>query len=135
MSQENIDQIRMALDAFNRRDFEGLLERIDPAVEWSPPVELPGSSTVRGHDGVLQSVADMLDAFGDLRADPERFIDLDDRVVCLYYWRGRGSGSGIPVDQLEVPAGMLATMGNGLVVHARFFTTWDATLEAAGLRE
>src|SRR3954467_10371176 len=73
MSQENVDQLRKALDAFNRRDLDGLLESIDPAVEWSPPVELPGASTVRGHDGVRQSVADMLDAFGDLRADPERF--------------------------------------------------------------
>jgi ketosteroid isomerase-like protein len=135
MSQENVDQIRKALAAFNRRDFDDMLESVDSAVEWSPPVELPGSSTVRGHEGVRQSVADMLDAFGDLRADPERFIDLGDRVICLYHWRGRGSGSGIPVDQLEVPAAMLATMGDGLVVRARFFTTWDQALEAAGLSE
>jgi ketosteroid isomerase-like protein len=110
-----------------------MLGTIVPALEWSPPAELPGASTVRGHDGVRQSVADMLDAFGDLRADPERFIDLDDRVVALYYWRGQGSGSGISVDQLEVPVGMLATMRDGLVVRARFFTTWEAALEAAGL--
>jgi ketosteroid isomerase-like protein len=135
MSQENVDQIRKALDAFNRRDLDGLLESIDPAVEWSPPAELPGASMVRGHDGVRQSIADMLDAFGDLRADPERFIDLEDRVIALYYWRGQGSGSGIPVDQFEVPVGMLATMNDGLAVRVRFFTTWDAALEAAGLNE
>jgi ketosteroid isomerase-like protein len=135
MSQENVDQIRKALDAFNRRDLGVLLESIDPEVEWSPPTELPGSSMVRGHDGVRQSVADMLDAFGDLRADPERFIDLGERVICLYHWRGQGSTSGVSVDQFEVPVGMLATMSDGLAVRVRFFTTWDQALEAAGLRE
>ncbi len=135
MSQENVDQIQNALDAFNRRDLDGLLESIDPAVEWSPPAELPGASTVRGHDGVRHSVADMLDAFGDLRADPERFIDLEDRVIALFFWRGQGSGSGIRVDELEVPVGMLATMRDGLAVRVRFFTTWDQALQAAGLAE
>ena len=135
MWQENVDQIQNALDAFNRRDLDGLLESIDPAVEWSPPAELPGASTVRGHDGVRHSVADMLDAFGDLRADPERFIDLEDRVIALFFWRGQGSGSGIRVDELEVPVGMLATMRDGLAVRVRFFTTWDQALQAAGLAE
>jgi ketosteroid isomerase-like protein len=134
MSQESVDQIRKALDAFNRRDLDAMLEGIDPAVEWSPPTELPGASTVRGHDGVRQSVADMLEAFGDLRADPERFIDLGDRVIALYHWRGKGSGSGISVDQLEVPVGMLATMRDGLVVRARFFITWDAASKPPGSR-
>ena len=30
---------------------------------------------------------------------------------------------------------MLATMNDGLAVRVRFFTTWDAALEAAGLNE
>jgi ketosteroid isomerase-like protein len=135
MSQDNVERMRAAMEAFNRRDLDGLLESIDPAVEWSPPAELPGASMARGHDGVRQSVADMLDAFGDLRADPERFIDLGDRVVALYYWRGQGSGSGVSVDQFEVPVGMLATLKDGLAVRVRFFITWDEALEAAGLRE
>jgi len=135
MSQENVELMRKALEAFNRRDIDGLLKAIDPEVEWSPPVQLPGSSLQRGHDGVRRSVADMLDAFENLRADPERFIDQGDQVVALYYWRGQGSGSGISVDQFEVPVGLLATMRDGLAVRVRFFTTWEEALEAAGLQE
>jgi hypothetical protein len=30
---------------------------------------------------------------------------------------------------------MLATMSDGLAVRVRFFTTWEAALEAAGLSE
>jgi ketosteroid isomerase-like protein len=135
MSQENVEQIRKGLDAFNRRDIDGLLESIDPAVEWSPPAEVPGASIQRGHAGVKQSVADMLDIFGDLRAEPERFIDLGERVVALYYWRGQGRGSGIPVDEFEVRVGVLATLNNGLATRVRFFTTWEQALEAAGLSE
>jgi ketosteroid isomerase-like protein len=134
MSQENIEIVRDALEAFNRRDIDGLLEMADPEIEWRPPAELPGSRVYHGHDGVRQSVDDMLDAFGDLSAEPERFIDAGDRVIALYWWRGRGSTSGISVDQFDVPVGLVATMNaHGKATDVRFFTSWEKALELAGL--
>jgi ketosteroid isomerase-like protein len=134
MSHENVESVKDALEAFNERDIERLLEFADPEVEWRPPAELPGTSVYHGHDGVRQSIADMLDAFGDLRAEPERFIDADDRVIALYRWRGRGSTSGISVDDFDVPVGMIATMNaEGLATDVRFFITWEKALETAGL--
>jgi ketosteroid isomerase-like protein len=122
------------MDAFNERDIDGLLEFVDPEVEWRPPSELPGSTVYRGRAGVRQAVADMLDAFGDLRAEPERFIDADDRVIALYRWRGRGSASGISVDDFDVPVGVIATMSaDGFATDVRFFITWEKALETAGL--
>jgi ketosteroid isomerase-like protein len=134
MAQEHVEKVRRSLEAFNRRDIEGLLELVDSEVEWRPPAELPGTSVYHGHDGVRQSVADMLDAFGDLSADPERFIDAGDHVVALFRWRGRGSASGISVDEFDVPVGMIATMNaEGLATDVRFFTTWEKALEVAAL--
>jgi ketosteroid isomerase-like protein len=135
MSQQNVEAVKDAMEAFNERDIERLLEFADPGVEWRPPAELPGASVYHGHDGVRRAIADMLDAFGDLRAEPERFIDADDRVIALYRWRGRGSTSGISVDTFDVPVGVIAAMsGEGLATDVRFFITWEKALEAAGLK-
>lgn len=134
MSQENVESVRDAMEAFNGRDIDRLLEFADPEVEWHPPAELPGTSVYHGHDGVRQAIADMLDAFGDLRAESQRFIDADDRVVALYRWRGRGSASGIAVDDFEVPVGVIATMNaDGRATDVRFYITWEKALEVAGV--
>jgi ketosteroid isomerase-like protein len=133
MSHENVESVKDAMEAFNERDIDRLLEFADPEVEWRPPAELPGTSVYHGHDGVRQSIADMLDAFGDLSAEPERFIDAGDRVIALYRWRGRGSASGISVDDFDVPVGMIATMNSeGRATDVRFFITWEKALETAG---
>jgi ketosteroid isomerase-like protein len=134
MSQENVEAVKDAMKAFNERDIDGLLEFVDPEVEWRPPAELPGSTVYRGRAGVRQAVADMLDAFGDLRAEPERFIEADDRVIALYRWRGRGSASGISVDDFDVPVGVITTMSaDGFATDVRFFITWEKALEVAGV--
>jgi ketosteroid isomerase-like protein len=132
MSEANVEAVKDAMVSFNERDIDGLLEFADPEVEWCPPAELPGTDVYHGHDGVRQAIADMLDVFGDLRAEPERFIDADDRVIALYRWRGRASTSGISVDDFDVPAGMIATMSpEGLATDVRFFITWEKALEVA----
>jgi ketosteroid isomerase-like protein len=134
MSQENVERIRAAMESFNRRDLDALLRELDPQVEWRPPSELPGTRVYRGHDGVRQAIADMLDAFGDLSADAERFIDAGDRVVALYRWRGQGSVSGVSVDRFDVPVGVIATIGpDGLATDVRFFITWEQALEVSGV--
>jgi ketosteroid isomerase-like protein len=134
MPQENVQAVKDAMEAFNRRDFDAMLEFADPEVEWRPPAELPGTSVYHGHDGVREATADMLDAFGDLRAEPERFIDADGRVIALYRWRGRGSASGVSVDAFDVPVGVIATMNaQGLATDVRFFITWEKALEVAGV--
>jgi ketosteroid isomerase-like protein len=134
MAHENVEAVKDAMEAFNERDIDRLLEFADAEVEWRPPAELPGASVYHGHDGVRQAIADMLDAFGDLHAEPDRFIDADDRVVALYRWRGRGSTSGISVDDFDVPVGVIATMNaDGFATDVRFFITWEKALETAGL--
>jgi ketosteroid isomerase-like protein len=134
MARDRTEIVRDAMEAFNRRDIDSLLEFADPEVEWQPPAELPGSRVYHGRDGVRQAVTDMLDAFGDLRAEPERFIESDDRVIALYRWRGRGSASGISVDAFDVPVGVIATLNaDGFATDVRFFITWEKALETAGL--
>jgi len=55
-------------------------------------------------------------------------------VVALYRWRGRGSTSGISVDDFDVPVGVVATMNaDGFATDVRFFITWEKALEVVGV--
>ena len=128
-----ISRIQIALEAFNGRAFDQLVELCHPEVEWTPPLELPGSRTYHGRDGVREAVGDMVAIFTDLRADPVRFEDLGERVVGLYFWRGTGAGSGASIDAFEVQAGFVCDFEDDLAKTVRFWTTWEDALREAGL--
>lgn len=53
MSQENVEQLYRAHDAFNCPDLDAFLAVLDPQVEFSSRIiELEGGSPHSGHDGV-----------------------------------------------------------------------------------
>ncbi len=55
MSQGNIDAVRRANDAFNRRDLDGFFALMDPAIEFMPYERaLQGGDPYRGHSGVRE---------------------------------------------------------------------------------
>ena len=62
MSQENVEALKRAVDANNRRDYEALLEEFDPDVEWHGIFGLmfgKEATVVRGHEGLLGYVRDL----------------------------------------------------------------------------
>jgi ketosteroid isomerase-like protein len=53
MSQENVELLHRAYDAFNRRDLDALLALCDPDVEFiSYTMQVERGDPYRGHDGV-----------------------------------------------------------------------------------
>jgi hypothetical protein len=53
MSQENVELVYRAADAFNRRDFDAFLALCDPDIEVSSIIaQLEGGGPFRGHEGV-----------------------------------------------------------------------------------
>src|SRR4030095_15958282 len=48
MSQENVEIVREAFEAFNEGNLEAVVSICDPAIEWLPPPELPSSSAYHG---------------------------------------------------------------------------------------
>jgi hypothetical protein len=60
MSEENVEVMRDALDAFGAADVERLIQFMDPEIEFEPHLALL-EGNYRGHDGVRQFMAD---AFG-----------------------------------------------------------------------
>jgi hypothetical protein len=127
--------VGLAYAAANRRDFDLVLLGWDPGSEYHPSGDLlpPDLETVfYGHDGYLRLWRYWLDAFEDIRWDPEEILDFGDRFLVTTQQWGRGSGSGVAVSE---PVFQLFTVRRGLVVRQEDFLDRSKALEAAAPRE
>ena len=125
--------VGLAYAAANRRDFDSVLIGWDAGSEYHPSGDLlpPDLETVfYGHDGYRQLWRYWLDAFQDIRWDPEEIFDFGDKFLVKTQQRGRGSGSGVAVSE---PVFQLFTVRRGLVVRQEDFLDRSKALEAAGL--
>ena len=58
MSQENVQLVMRCFDLFNRGEMEALLRYVDPAIETTEGVELPGATRYVGHAGLAMAYRD-----------------------------------------------------------------------------
>jgi ketosteroid isomerase-like protein len=125
-----------AYAAANRHDFDLILTGYDPALyEYHPSVDLlpPDSEPVfYGHEGYLQLWRYWLEAFEDIRWDPEEIIDFGDTFLVTAQQRGHGSSSGVAVRESVF---QLFRLRRGLVVRQEDFLDRSEALEAAALGE
>jgi ketosteroid isomerase-like protein len=133
MSQENVDLVRGALEAFPRGDLGEMLSYLDPEVEWHSAIVGGAEGNVyRGHEGFRRWYADSFESFEELRNEWSEFRDLGDRVLAFGHVTARGRESGVEVDS---PMGWVFTLRCGKTVKAEGFLSRAKALEAAGLRE
>jgi uncharacterized protein len=135
MSQENVEAFKRAIDAYNRRDIDAVLEEIDPEVEWLGAVQtlVEGKAKVyRGHVGVRQWVRDIDETLADIRLEFFEIRDLGDRLVASGRLRARGKASGA---ETESPFACVVDSKNGKATRVLSFLDPNEALEAAGLLE
>jgi SnoaL-like domain len=81
MSQENVDRMRAALEAWNDGDLDGYLAVADPGLIFhTSGVFLPHDPVYSGHDGFQAFWRTFHDAWEQLDIDISRIDDLDNRV-------------------------------------------------------
>ncbi len=135
MSRENVETFRRAMDAYDRRDVEALLEELDPEVEWHSALSilLSGKATVyRGHAGVREWFRELDQVVDEIHVEYTDIRDLGDRVIAIGRIRTRGRGSGAVT---ESPIGVVSDTRNGKSVRVRSYLDPAEALEAAGLQE
>jgi ketosteroid isomerase-like protein len=133
MSQENVEAMTRAADAFNRGDIDALLKEIDPEVEWHPLLQVlvGGEATAyRGHEGARELWRDLDEAFTESQAELLEFRDLGEQVIAVGHLRGRGKASGAKTETAIV---WLVDFENAKAVRVREYLDPKAALEAAGL--
>jgi ketosteroid isomerase-like protein len=132
MSEETVDVVRRAIDAYNRRDFEAIRELNHPQVEldWSGS-RGPVAGIYRGEDEVLGFYRDFFDTFEHVRMEPDRYIEAGERVIVpnSTHFRGR--------DGIETTArsALSFEVRDGRVSHIRLYQETGEALEAAGIAE
>jgi ketosteroid isomerase-like protein len=131
MSEEKmIAVLRRLHEAFNRRDFETVVQLVHPDFEL---VRAGGQSSIKGVAALREWMEP--DVFEEQRFEPLDFSVKGDKVLVRVHVTGRGAGSGIEFD--VVTYAVYTLDDHGLVKEAQVFLPHEEAeaLEAAGLRE
>jgi ketosteroid isomerase-like protein len=133
MSRENVEVVRLVVDAVNRRDADALTALLAADAEIVPiRAALEEGTAFRGPGMAARWFTAVDDAWEDLRAEISELRDLGERVVAFGRLRGRGRESGAAVD-VEVVS--VIQFRDGLVTWMRLFSNRAEALEAVGLRK
>ena len=128
-----VRSLQAGWNAFNRRDFESMLVRYAPDVEFqfTPGQQTLGlDGTFHGHAGLLTGLGQVAEIWDRTTLVPAYVVDLGDRALFLGFMRARAGTSGI---ELEQKFAQLITMRDGLVSHDENYFGWDEGMRAAGL--
>ena len=134
MAQESADLARRAVEAFNRRDVDGVMECVNPDFEWFPAMPAAsGGEPFRGREGIEAYIRDIGDTWEEYRVVGQDFRNLGhDQVLVLSRIEGRGAGSGGLVD---AAMGQIYDLRDGKISRIRTYLDHGETLRAAGLSE
>lgn len=137
MSEENVDLVRRAVEAFNDGGFEAVDGKFwsDDIVWDASHAKIPGLGTYRGRDEVRKFFDEDWFAafdFDEWEISAEELIDRGDRVVVMARQHGRGTASGVDV---ELEFGQVATIRDGMIVQVDTYLDRDKALQAAGSPE
>ena len=98
MSQNNRAAIERAIEAFKNGDLATALREFDPEVVVRVPESLPYGGEYRGHNGVQQFVAKLMDAWETFQIPTEQILADGDTVFLRELLQARARISGIEVD-------------------------------------
>jgi ketosteroid isomerase-like protein len=134
MSQENVELVRRAYEAWNVGNFDAASELLSPEMEWQMPPNLPESDTWRSKAEVQRGLEDFMQSWKELRAEVQDLIDAGDRVVALVRFRGRSAVTELELQGVSVDAAVW-TVRDGKLAKVEMYGGTEAALEAVGLRE
>jgi ketosteroid isomerase-like protein len=117
VSLADLQSVRRAYEAFNRRDFAVLDELVDPDVEWHQLTLFPDRATYRGIEELKARFisTQLIEQFGDFKIVADEFIDAGDWIVAIGTVSGHGGSSGLEFSMRFVH---LLEMRDGKVVRA-----------------
>jgi len=102
MSSRNVGVVRGFNDALAQGDMGGMLDFLDPQLEWRAPESVPWGGTFHGHDGFREFVGKLLDQPVEFRREMLEYLDAGERIVVLLRQMGRRKGSDTEYDVPEV---------------------------------
>jgi len=132
MSQADIETLRDVYEAVSRGDWDAAFQDAWPDFELRTPDQNPIAGTYRGSDEIRGFFDELWAAFDEVTVQPERFLELDDRILVDLLMQLRPSDSGA---KFEMRIVHLWTMRDGRPLRCEVFTQREQALEAVGLSQ
>ena len=136
MSQENVEVVRRALDAFNQRAFdrttEGDLSVYDSNVVLDTTTGAFDGGVNRGHDGLREGLSRVLGMWKRQRFEPQEFISVGEHNVVVPI---RIVSVGRDEIETVARAAVVYTLRDGRITHLKTFQSKADALKAVGLQE
>ena len=132
MSQENVEIVARLMDAWNQANVEAMLALLTPSARSSsrPRYRSRGLSTaIPSFENAAEG---FLAAWESHHAEVVELLEADHSIVAILHLIGRGSGSGIEMDETDAH---VFTFSDGKVTRWRNFSDRSEALEVAGLSE
>ena len=131
MSQENVEIVKAAFDAYNREDWDAVIQAAAPGFELDLSRAIGPVNGVFGIDQTLRVVREFAEYWETNRMEPQEFIEAGDLVVVPWAMHGRGR-DGI---ELVARATFVWTIRNGAIERLTMYQERQDALEDLGLSE
>jgi ketosteroid isomerase-like protein len=128
MSRGNADLVPPIYERWGRGDWRLRFDVYDPHMEWGWSDEFPGLAGVfEDHRDPNPRLRAWLSGWEHWRVEAEDFLEIDDHVVVLAGYHGRGKGSGVEVHQRGAH---VFDLRNGKVVRLEMFADRERAIES-----
>jgi ketosteroid isomerase-like protein len=133
MSLSNVELVRLAVDAANRRDLATTDAIWSEEGEFHSTFAATEGRVFRGRRGIRDYFDTLGEVFDDMRIEIEEITDAsENRLVVVLRVSGRGRGSGVSVEQRN---GQVWTFIDGKIARIDSYTNSTDAFKAAGLSE
>ena len=133
MSQQNVEVVRNAIDAWNQRDAGLWLSYAAPEVEWMPAGPAAVERVVyRGYEEAARGFEAVWETWDVFEFQEGEVRDLGDSVLWLGRVAMRGSASHVELDQ---EFAIHSAMCDGKITRVQAFLAWQEALAAVGLED
>ena len=133
MSEENVNVVRTANEAFASGDVETALGLLAPDIEWHATVGgIDEGRIAHGRDEVVQGFIEYFENWERIELRADDYIDAGgDEVVVFHHEVAKGRESGVVV---ETDTGSVSTVRAGRIVRVRAYMDRADALRATGLQ-
>jgi ketosteroid isomerase-like protein len=127
----NFEVVERMFAAFAERDFEALVELMDPELEFLPVTAnlTTGGVPYRGREGLARYFDDVARVWPELRLFPEELRDGAGEGCVLVLGRVVARGGGMILDR---PTGWVAQLRDGRIFRLRVYGSHAEAVRAAG---
>jgi ketosteroid isomerase-like protein len=131
MSQENVEIVRAALDAYNREDWDALFQHMAPRFEFDMSRAVGTNRGIYGLDQARRYLVDFAASWESVRIEPHEFIESGDLVVVPQTTHARGRDG---IEVVSRPT-YVWTIRDRAIEQVSLYQERQDALEAVGLSE